>query len=179
MGIDDFMVRRALRSPLDPTIHRQLSDAVVRLRPEITARLESAGLLEFVNQFHPEKFNPDTPLGSNLLYALPKHSLTQRELAEDQSFVRILRDEGIEHELAQLATHLVESLIATFGKDGTDHPLFRRLNMDDELYSQLSAIVKTRKLEGNDALAPKDYALMLTVPFAFSPFRRLPAHASD
>ncbi|MEM6988075.1 MAG: ABC transporter transmembrane domain-containing protein, partial [Pseudomonadota bacterium] len=168
MGIDEFMVRRALRSPLDPAKHRKLTEEIIRLRPEIANELEAAGVSDVVNRFHPDKFNPDTPLGSNLLYALPDHMLTQRELAEDQNFVRMLRNEGVAEELAQLATQLLEGLMATFGKDGTDHPLFRRLNMDDELYSQLSAIVKQRRTVGDSGLTPEDYALMLTVPFAFS-----------
>ena len=123
---------------------------------------------DIVHVFHPDKFNPVSPLGSNLLYALPTNALTQQSLSEVDNFVRILREQGITDELMQLSATLIESLMATFGIDGTNHPLFRRLNLDEELYQRLSAIIKERREVGDDRLPLEDYSLMLTVPFAFT-----------
>ena len=136
MGIDDFMVRRALRSRHDADDHRELADAIVRLRPEIAERLAEAGLDDIVHGFHPDKFNPVSLLGSNLLYALPTSKMSQQSLSKDENFVRILREQGIADELMQMSATLIESLTSTFGDDGTNHPLFRRLNLDEELYQR-------------------------------------------
>ena len=168
MGIDDFMVRRALRSRLDIEGQRELADAIVQLRPEIAKRLAQAGVDDIVQVYHPDKFNPLSPLGSNLLYALPTSALSQQSLSEVDNFVRILREQGITDEVMQLSTTLIENLLATFGNDGTDHPLFRRLNLDEELYQRLSAIIKKRREVGDEGLPLEDYSLLLTVPFAFS-----------
>ncbi|OED35221.1 ABC transporter ATP-binding protein [Chromatiales bacterium (ex Bugula neritina AB1)] len=168
MGIDDFMVRRALRSRLESGDHKKLADEIVRLRPEIAERLKKAGLDDIVHVYHPEKFNPVSPLGSNLLYALPTRMLTQLSLSQDQNFVRLLREQGIADELMQMSATLIESLWATFGNDGTSHPLFRRLNLDEELYHRLGAIITKRRDVGDTGLPPEDYSLMLTMPFAFS-----------
>lgn len=168
MGIDDFMVRRALRSRLDVDRQKELTDAIVRLRPEIKKRLEKAEVDDIFKRFHPDKFNPLAPLGSNLLYALPTRPLTQLSLSEEGNFVRILREQGIADELVQLSTTLIENLTATFGKDGTNHPLFKRLNLDEGLYQRLSKIIKKRREVGDAELPPRDYSLLLTVPFAFS-----------
>ncbi len=168
MGIDDFMVRRALRSRHDADDHRELADAIVRLRPEIAERLAEAGLDDIVHGFHPDKFNPVSLLGSNLLYALPTSKMSQLSLSKDKNFVRILREQGIADELMQMSATLIESLTSTFGDDGTNHPLFRRLNLDEELYQRLGAIAKERRAGGDARLPAEDYALMLTVPFAFS-----------
>lgn len=168
MGIDDLMVRRALRTALAPDSQQELRDAIVKLRPEIAQRLTEAGLDDIVYTYDPEKYNPVSPLGSNLLYALPIRMLTQRTLSQDANFLGMLKDEGIVDELAQMSANLIEGLTATFGTDGTDHPLFRRLNLDDDLYHQLGAIVAKRKLVGDEGLPPEDFALMLTVTFAFS-----------
>jgi len=175
MGIDDFMVRRALRSQLDPAEHQKLADAIVQLRPEITRRLVVAGLDDVVHAFHPEKFNPVSPLGSNLLYAMPTRPLTQLSLSQDDNFLRIVREHGISDELMQMSTALIENLTATFGNDGTDHPLFRRLNLDEALYKRLAVIAKIRRKVGDIRLSKNDYALMLTVPFAFSAEQMGPA----
>ena len=168
MGYDDSIVRRALRSRIEVNRHRQLTDAIVQLRPEVAKRLAQAGVDDIVHGFHPDKFNPVSPVGSNLLYALPTQMLSQMALSQDENFVRILREEGVEDQLAQMSATLIEGLTATFGYDGTDHPLFRRLNMDKALYKRLGAIVKKRRELGDTGLLADDYALMLTVPFAFS-----------
>ena len=179
MGIDDFMVRRALRSHLNVDGHQQLTEAIVRLRPEIEKRIIQDGLDDIVHIFQPDKFNPVSPLGSNLLYALPTRVLTQLALSQEANFVRILHEQGIADELMQMSTTLIESLTATFGSDGTDHPLFRRLNMDEELYQRLGDIIKKRCEVGDAKLPPADYALVLTVPFAFSAEQIGPAFSDD
>ncbi|MDU8944705.1 ABC transporter transmembrane domain-containing protein [Ovoidimarina sediminis] len=175
MGIDDFMVRRALSSRHDPEEERELCDAIVRLRPEIARRLSQAGLDDVIHRFDPDKFNPVSPLGSNLLYAMPTRLITQVTLAKEEGFLEILREEGIIEELAEMSANLIEGLVATFGNDGVDHPLFRRLNLDEELYFQLGDIAAKRREVGDAGLPPEEFALLLTVPFAFSAEQMGPA----
>ena len=168
MGIDDFMVRRALRAKLNPNEQQELADAIVSLRPEISKRLAEARLDKVVYAFHPDKFNPVSPLGSNLLYAMPTRPITQEYLSRDNKFLRIVREHGISDELMQLSVALIENLRATFGSDGTHHPLFRRLNLDEELYHRLAVIIKKRREIGDEGLSSDEQALMMTVPFSFS-----------
>jgi ABC-type multidrug transport system fused ATPase/permease subunit len=168
MGVDDFMVRRALRSRLEHGAESELAAQIVALRPEIEARIKDAGLDDIVHAFHPDRFNPVSPMGSNLLYALPTRLLQQSTLALESNFVRILREQGIDDVLAHIATSVVDGLTTTFGQDGTDHPLFQRLNLDEELYHTLGKISEKLKEVGKDGVGPADFALFLTVPFAFS-----------
>ncbi|AXI47157.1 ABC transporter ATP-binding protein [Sulfitobacter sp. SK012] len=179
MGTDDFMVRRALRSRLEPGSQRELADAIVQMRPEIAKRLAEAGLDDIVHSFNPEKFNPVSPLAVNLLYALPTHALTQEALSKEAKFVDMLGAQGIVDELAQMSAGVIDGLTATFGKDGTDHPLFRRFNMTDELYHRLGSIMTKRREVGDAGLPPEDFALMLTVPFAFSAEQIGPAFSEE
>ena len=179
MGIDDFMVRRALRSTHEINALPELAKAIVKLRPEVAKRLEAADLTDVIEGFHPDKFNAVSLLASNLLYALPTRVLSQQALSQEENFVPILRDEGIAEELAELSSSLIEGLNTTFGDDGTDHPLFRRLNMEQELYKRLSAIVVKRRVVSDDELPPEDYALLLTVPFAFSAEQIGPAFSDN
>ncbi len=169
MGIDDFMVRRALRSRLEYGSQKEFADAIVKLRPEIANRLKEVGVDDVVYQYHPESFNPVSPLGSNLLYAVPTRMLTHETLSQEGNFLRMLRnEEGIVEELAQMSSGLIEGLIATFGTDGTGHPLFHRLDLDEELYHRLAAIVGKRREVGDEGLDDNDLALILSVPFTFS-----------
>ncbi|MEM5542724.1 ABC transporter transmembrane domain-containing protein [Sulfitobacter sp. AS92] len=168
MGIDDFMVRRALSSCVDPHTQWELTNAIVRLRPKIAKRLSEAGLNDAVDAFDPAKFSPVSPLGTNLLYALPTRRLPQETLAQEKKFIQILRDHGLVDELVQISAGVIEGLTATFGTEDMNHPLFRRLNLSDELYLRLGEIAAKRREVGDAGLPPEDFALMLTVPFAFS-----------
>ena len=179
MGLGEFMVHRALGSRLNPQRHSELSDAVVKLRPEIAKRLTEAGLDDVVHRYDPEKFNPVSPLGSNLLYALPTRMITQETLARETNFLEILRAEELVEDLSSMSANLIEGLVATFGKEDTGHPLFRRLNLDEDLYHRLGGIVAKRKDVGDEGLPEEDFALMMTVPFAFSAEQMGPAFNDD
>ncbi len=179
MGTDDFMVRRALRSRHNPETQGALADAIVKLRPEIEKRLAEAGLDDVIHRFHPDKFNPVSPLGSNLLYAMPTHMITQVTLSREEGFLNILREQGLMEELAQMSAGMIEGLTATFGSDGTEHPLFRRLNLSEDLYHQLGDIAARRREVGDEGLPPEDFALMVTVPFAFSAEQMGPAFTDE
>ena len=63
---------------------------------------------------------------------------------------------------------LIETLHQTFGMDGTQHPLFTALGIDEELYEQLVDIARRRKEKGDQAISEDEFALLLTVPFAFT-----------
>lgn len=169
MEADEFMVRRTLTSVLTPGTMPDLERKIVELRPEIARRLEEAGLLDsVVHRFHPDKFNPASPLGLNLLYALPVRPISQTELAQRKGFLRALREEGLADEALDVALAVIDSLDATFGRDGTDHPIFRALNLDEELYFRLSRIAAKLRMGGEAAVSEEELGLLLTVPFTFS-----------
>jgi putative ABC transport system ATP-binding protein len=168
MGIDEFMVRRALRTRMNAETQPELANIIVGLRPEVEERLKAAGLGDVVYRYDPKKFNPVSPLGSNLMYALPVKFLQQTTLGANTAFLRVLRAEGVVDQLTEMSASVVGNLIATFGSDGTDHPLFRRFNMSDELYQELSEIHMKRVKLGDEGLSESELSLLMTVPFAFS-----------
>ncbi|WP_108259871.1 ABC transporter transmembrane domain-containing protein [Mangrovicoccus ximenensis] len=168
MGIEDLMARRALTRRIDFEQQPELARAIVELRPEIARRLKEAGLDDIVCRFDPDRFNPVSPLTSNLLYALPRRMLTQVSLSQEKNFLKILREQGIIDELADMSASVICDLKAAFGMDGTGHPLFRLLNLDEDLYLRLVEIADRRMEVGDAGLPAEDFALMLTVPFAFS-----------
>jgi ABC-type multidrug transport system fused ATPase/permease subunit len=165
MGLDEFMVRRTMRSRFDPELHPDLAKAIVDLRPEMVERLKAKGLDDVVHRFEPDRFNPTIPLGGNLLFATPAQQISQKSLAAETGLFRMLHDQGLADEALSLSQAVVETLTRTFGRDGTDHPLFRRLGLDEETYRKLSEIAWKRAQHGDKKLTQEEYTLMLTVPF--------------
>lgn len=165
MGVDEILFRRTLRSRFDPGRHPKLAADIVALRPKVCARLTEKGLDSVVHRYEPDRFNPSIPLGGNLLFAAPAKKISQQLLADNRVFIDMLHDQGLAEEGLTISQAVMDILDQTFGRDGTDHPLFRRLGMEDEMYLRLSDIASKRRLEGDTALNDREMALLLTVPF--------------
>ena len=165
MGVDEAMVERSLRSHFDPEKHPKLARKLVELRPEVHNRLVEAGLDDVVGRFDPDKFNPLVPLGGNLLYAAPRRAISQETLAGERYFINMIHEIGMANDAREIALGVMQTLRQTFGQDGTDHPLFRQLGIDEEAYIRLSYIAQKQEKEGNDALSDDEEAFLLTVPF--------------
>ncbi|MEM9850684.1 MAG: cyclic nucleotide-binding domain-containing protein, partial [Pseudomonadota bacterium] len=168
MGVDEFMVRRTMRNVLRPGSQEGLRQRIVDIRPEVARRLEEAGLNDIVHRYHPDKFNPVSPLGSNLLFALPVRPLEQETLANQENFVRLMREEGVDDEILGIATGVIDGLVSTFGAGGTDHPIFRSLNLSEALFEKLAKLSAKLRMSGEPSLSDREIGLLMTVPFAFS-----------
>ncbi|MEX0309510.1 MAG: cyclic nucleotide-binding domain-containing protein, partial [Tateyamaria sp.] len=168
MGIDEFMFRRMLNSRMDPRKHPELADAIVALRPKVEECLREKGVISEVYRFDPDEFNPAVPLGGNLLFAAPSRDISQQGLARDQRFINLVFEHGLAEQGIAISQTLIETLHQTFGRDGTSHPLFTALNIEEEMYEQLVDISQRRRERGDIALTDDEFALLLTVPFAFT-----------
>jgi putative ABC transport system ATP-binding protein len=168
MGIDEFMFRRMLVSRVDCNRHADLTQAIVELRPKVEERLRETGLIDEVYRFDPDEFNPAVPLGGNLLFASPAREISQQGLAADRRFIDLVFEHGLAEQGIAISQTLIETLHQTFGMDGTNHPLFTSLNIDEEMYETLVDIAQRRREKGDAALSDDEFALLLTVPFAFT-----------
>ena len=84
----------------------------------------------------------------------------------------LLEDVGILDDLLSVAFDIVELLNHAFGSDGTDHPLFNRLNLDAALYLHVMKLASAHS-ERTTALdtaswSRAEIALLLSVPFQVS-----------
>ncbi|MDP5219980.1 ABC transporter transmembrane domain-containing protein [Ruegeria sp. 2205SS24-7] len=165
MGIDEFMLRRTLRSKLDPDLHRALAREIVALRGKVWEALKARELDELVYRFDREKFNPAVPIGGNLLFAAPTRDLPAEALVQNDEFISMMEELGLDDEAMLIAATVMDELRQTFGRDGTDHPLFQRLGLDETLYNRLLDIAERRDRGGDDAPSHDEAALLVTVPF--------------
>ncbi|WP_299080392.1 ABC transporter transmembrane domain-containing protein [uncultured Ruegeria sp.] len=165
MGIDEFMFRRTLRSQFDPELHPILAREIIALREIVAERLREKELDRYVYRFDPERFNPAVPLGGNLLFASPSRDISPDILAGDGRFLSMLSAHDLADEAMSISNAVLETLNQTFGRDGTDHPLFLRLGMSKDMYHRLLDIEERRKSKGHADLTDEERALLLTVPF--------------
>lgn len=168
LGTADGIFLSMLDSRMDPEKHPELARRIVALRDEVHQRLKAEKLDKAVHRFDPETFNPAVPLAGNLMYAAPRRKISQKALVEEGGFLGMIIEQGLAEQGIAISQTLIETLHDTFGRDGTDHPLFTALGIEEPLYEQLVDIARRRRDKGDAALSGREFALLLTVPFAFT-----------
>ncbi len=167
MGADLELVRRGLGLTIAENAAPKVCAAIVELRQEVHGRLSGDGLSKIVRSFDATAYHPGLPLAHNLLFAVPPAPVSQGTLAAEPDFLPLLRDAGLEKDILQLACDVADLLNATFGADGTHHPLFQRLRIEADDYE---ATLKLRaQVDGPKALSDADTALLLALPCVVSP----------
>lgn len=169
MGADRDAMRRALslrgKTAYDPAITAQLP----QLRPLIRQKITDQGLDRIVLFLDRDAYNPAVPLLHNILFAAPRQRLTRRELAAHPDFLPLLEKTGLTDGVYELALAVIDTLYTTFGSDGTDHPLFQRLNVTVATYTETLEHHRVAKEKGLDALPEFERALLLAIPCLFRP----------
>lgn len=168
LNTDEGIIRGMLGSRMDPERHPELAAKIVSLRDEVYERLKEKNLDKAIYRFDPETFNPAIPLGGNLLFASPRRDISQQSLVNERQFLAMIVEMGLAEQAIAISQTLVEMLHQTFGRDGTSHPLFTALGIEEELYEQLVDIANRRRTHGDGALDADEFALLMTVPFAFT-----------
>ncbi len=159
----------------DPDLARKL----VELRPRIAALLAENGLDQIFFRFDPTSYNPALPVAGNLLFAVPRDQDAQQSLAGRKDFLQLLRELHLEKELATLSRDVVEMLRQTFGLNGTDHPLFRKLRLEPATYSRAVALLDRTADTAPETLNDDDMSLLLSVPFQISAEQIGPAFSDE
>ncbi len=168
MGIDEFMFRRMMTARIDHEAHRDLVLAAVRLRGKVHETLVDHGLDHLVHRFDPDSFNPTVPLGGNLLFAAPRKLIEQSDMAANGGFLGMIMQQGLAEQIIAISQTVIDTLDQTFGTDGTDHPLFQDLGIEEETYSELTDIAKRRRTQGDVELSSEEFSKFMTVPFFFT-----------
>ncbi|KIN63070.1 ABC transporter, permease protein [Sulfitobacter noctilucicola] len=168
LGTADPIFARMLDARIDPEKHADLVARVVGLRDEVHERLREEKLDAAVHRFDPDRFNPAVPLGGNLIFAAPRRDISQAELVAEGGFLAMVMDQGLGEKAIAISQTIVETLHQTFGMDGTDHPLFTALGLEEREYERLVDIAMRRAERGDEALSSEEFALLMTVPFALT-----------
>ncbi|MEQ6249861.1 ABC transporter transmembrane domain-containing protein [Sulfitobacter sp. HNIBRBA3233] len=161
-GLDAPLFGRAIELDLDPDQHPDLAQAVVKLRADVQRSVIDAGLDKDVSFFDENRYNLALPVAENLLFAMPLQPLSAQVLLDHPSFLSLLKELNLEHDLLLLSADLVEFLTRIFGIDGTDHPLFLKLGLDPGAFETALSHLPTLRRGG--ALTRDQVAQLLAVP---------------
>ena len=170
---------KSLDQIVDGHLDEDLSQQLVSIRPKVWQAVQEAGLDRHIYRFDPDVYNPALTVTSNLLFATLKEPMDQRALAEHSELFELLSDLGLEQELLTLSQNVIVLLNQIFGTDGTEHPLFRRLGLDPQLFEDSVQIVQGLGVGKLDGLSAPDKAMLMTLPAQISAEQIGPAFSND
>ena len=168
IGSADAFFLRGLDMRVEHEDHKDLTESIIVLRETLKKEMRAAGLDRAVHWLNPVAYNPALPVGDNLLYASPLQAISQDVLAQQTEFLAFLRDQKIDAGLIALSRDVIDMLRQIFGMDGTDHPLFHKLGLEEGIYEKAAELVSILGDSSGEALSDDDLALLLTIPFGIS-----------
>ncbi|MEP3332605.1 ABC transporter transmembrane domain-containing protein [Sedimentitalea sp.] len=178
-GSESDLFRRGVEQRFDAKDHPELAKRLIELRPTVQAAVHDADLDKYVFLFDPKRYNPGLPVGENLLYATPRVQITQELLAKETDFLAQLKALRLDQDLLTLSRDVLDLLRRTFGLDGTDHPLFRKLGLNVKTYETAVELVERTRKGGTDKLTPAELSILLTVPFQITAEQLGPAFPDE
>ena len=164
IGSDGPIYRKSLDQRVTGDVPAQVQDKLVACRPAVWAALQEAGLEKYVHRFDPHAYNPALPVTSNLFFAIPKQAMTQDQLLQQSEFFTLVRRLDLESSLLPLARDVIELLAQIFGKDGTEHPLFRRIGLEPAFFEKSLEVIGAAKDKPLSRLPDADKAVLMTIP---------------
>ena len=171
MGLEHYVLDRALDMALEEAKFAELTARIIELRPVIAERIAQAQLDDTFFAFDKNQFNPGLPFGENLLFAIPAMDINQEDLARNPRFSDALKRLDPEGEAFTLGQGIMTLLGHTFGRVPSQHPLFRNLGIDEELFARLRILATRSREKGIKSLRKEERLLISTVPFRFAPDR--------
>jgi ABC-type multidrug transport system fused ATPase/permease subunit len=163
MELDAPLFLRSMDQKLIPDRNAELSDALVQLRPAIAAAVRDAGFADQVSFFDETAYNPALPVAENLIFAMPRMPITAQVLIDHPKLISLLGTLNLEEDLLRLAADIVDLLQQTFGVNGTDHPLFRKLGLEPNAFEAAVTVLPVQRRD--DPLSLRQKAELLAVPF--------------
>lgn len=176
---NELLFKKALEQKFDSEAHPDLALQLVELRRRVAIVLQEGQLDSAYFGFDRDTYNPALPVAGNLLFAIPNGSINQRDLIDQHDFQDLLRKLNLEDEMLSLSSDVIEMLRETFGLDGADHPLFRKLGLDPVVYEQCVILASRMRTPEGGKLEKSELALLLAVPFQVSAEQIGPAFTDE
>lgn len=163
-----LLFNKGLEQKFESSAHEVLAQQLVDLRKSVAKDLRESQLDTAYFGFDRDTYNPALPVAGNLFFAIPNGAITHHDLIDRYDFLGLLRKLHLEDEMLSLSRDVIEMLRQTFGLDGADHPLFRKLGLDPVIYEKCVNLVSKMRMSETTGMADYDLALLLAVPFQIS-----------
>ena len=166
LDLSDALFARGLTLRLPDDLDTPLAKALPAMRARVAARIEAEGLSQNARFFAADTYNPALSVAENVLFAIAHETPNAEKIAEQSDFQALLDELHLEKALFDTAFSIVEILLNIFGDDGSNHPLFRKLDLEEASYHHVADLLA--RSDPAAKLTTQDKSHLLAVLFAIS-----------
>jgi putative ABC transport system ATP-binding protein len=169
VDLDDDIIDFGLRGHIDPARRGDLTDAILKVRHAIRARLEegeNAGLVEF---FNPDTYADQATVAENVLFGTPdSEALAEQNLAGHSYVRRLIGELKLDVLFFERGREIAATAIELFADLPHDHPFFEQLSFmsPDEIPEYQLALARVAN-QPFEAVAEEDRQRFIRLPFAY------------
>ncbi|MFK7868381.1 MAG: ABC transporter transmembrane domain-containing protein [Roseobacter sp.] len=146
-GASNEFFRRALDQTVSDAGGSDLERAIVGLRAAVEKAVVQDDLARHVHRFDTEAYNPALTVVENLLFATPRRAISHKEFVDQHQFFRAIKETGLEPVMLDLSLDVLKLLNRIFGSDGTSHPIFRKLGLEQSAYERAIQIISALRTD--------------------------------
>ncbi|MBL8838727.1 MAG: ATP-binding cassette domain-containing protein [Alphaproteobacteria bacterium] len=162
----DDVYQFGLRGRVDPATQPEITDAILKARAALRARIADPGLAALVEPFDPDRYNTNATLAENLLFGTPVDPAFEVDvLASNPLVQRVLTEAGLIDELIIIGRKVAETMVELFAGLPPGHEFFEQFSfISAEDLPQFQALLGRTQADVAP-VNPADRARLLTLPF--------------
>jgi putative ABC transport system ATP-binding protein len=152
--LDEDVHLLGLSGRLDPERQPEPAQRILEARRVLAKRLSENGIAHFVERFHPDRYNTNSPVSVNLLFGTPIGPAFEGDgLARNPYVQSVLDKVGLAHDLIEVGAQVARMMIELFTGFEPEHEFFEEFGFisADDLPSYES-ILKRMEIAGVESL---------------------------
>ncbi len=171
--LEDDVYRFGLFGTLNPDKDPVTAAGLLRARARFFERLQAGGEDDLVARFDPAAYNPHATLAENILFGTPTEAEYQTgALAEQPVIQEILREQGLEADLARMGLQIAKTMIEIFADLPPGHPFFEQFSfIDADDLPDFKALVSRADKGGVESLPETERVRLLKLTFGYTEAR--------
>ncbi len=171
--LEDDVYRFGLFGTLDPDRDPVTAAGLLKARARFYESLQASGDSELVARFDPAAYNPNATLAENVLFGTPTEpEFLPAALAEQPVLQEILREQGLEADLARMGLQIAKTMIELFADLPPGHPFFEQFSfIDADDLPEFKALAARAEKGGVEALPEAERTRFLRLTFSYTEAR--------
>ncbi len=173
VGMEQDIYRMGLLGTIDPAVHPQLSEGILKARRTLRERLEGSKDAALVEPFDAAFYNDNATLGENLLFGTPVgNAFDMERLAQNPYVLKILKKAGLIEDILKIGRSVAETMIEIFADLPPEHEFFEQYSFisSEDLPEYQATLLRTAK-QSLEEMREDARARLLSLPFKLVPAR--------
>jgi ABC-type multidrug transport system fused ATPase/permease subunit len=132
LDFEEDVYNFGLRGRVDPAAEPDLARRMLMARAALGGRLELEGITNFVEVYHPARYNTNATVAENLLFGTPIGPAFEFDALADNAYVREVLDKvGLTGDLVEGGRQVAATMIEIFSGLPTGHEFFEQYSFID------------------------------------------------